>query len=648
MGDTIFTVTRSTDQRLVQPKQTFCAAMGASSISQVATPAQANSGVSNLTFTIIPPSPQVMIQKCPLLDVTCTFKVTCLQSDGTGILGNSFVRCDPNYAPFAVWGRDIALAAPFPLGQLVSAYNITMNNAAVQQQNVSLPDLAHLLEGPHGRAGQATTCRTPLYASWDDAVNTLWGLSASTAELLGDGDVGPGAFNFEYVDDAGNPLSARGADTTTYYGGTGVNGATMTPNATCVRNGRPVSFPEGAGKIHAIYLKMRLIGPLMCSPFAFNYERSWEETGMYGLSAINVQAQLASASSVRLIQGCTAGGCILQGPNSNPWSTYTGTTTMQGLSGDLQSITSAKIWCTYLSPSVQSTLPPRSISTLCNLQYFQQTVPSTAVQNGKGTVSFSAVTFSNVPDLLMISVRPDPTTQDTSEANWCATFGDNAFQQFTFANQSGLFSGWTSYQLTAMSIKNGSKASIEQYGGPEGSGYIRSGGHAVWAGGSVLLIRPGVDFPLPTGVSVGSTGQVQLAFQLQFNAPRVVNFICTVTAISSGYWVTDNGVSRQLLVGLDEKTVLNAPESVDHFVSQRLAGGSFAHAVGLSAAHGSGFLDDAMERVRHSVAGAMHRNSEMSHTSIGSTRQYMGRGGSASSGGTAHSMAASLAQRLTD
>jgi len=355
MADSIFTVTRSTDARLVQPKQTFCAAMGASAISQVSVPANGVS-TSNLTFSIIPPSPQVMIQKAPLLDMTPIFQCVCLQSDGSGLNGNSFVRCDPNYTPFAVWGRDIAIAAPFPLGQIVAAFNITMNNAAVQQQNVSLPDLAHLLEGPHGRAGQATTTRTPLTASWDDSVNSMWGLSASGAELAGDGDCGPGVFNFQYTDSNGIPLAGGvyQPDTTYYYGGggnivgPGQNvGGSFGPTSTCFRNGRPVSFPEGAGRAHAIYFAIRMIGPLMCSPFAFNFERSWEETGLYGLSTINVQAQLATASSVRLIQGCSAAGCILQTGPATPGVTppmgFTGTS--GDIVGDAPSSV-PKIWLT--------------------------------------------------------------------------------------------------------------------------------------------------------------------------------------------------------------------------------------------------------------------------------------------------------------
>jgi hypothetical protein len=318
-------------------------------------------------------------------------------------------------------------------------------------------------------------------------------------------------------------------------------------------------------------------------------------------------------------------------------------------------IQNPRVWMTYLSPSIQSTLPARSISTLCNLQYFQQqSTPSgyTAVgdtPNGtpfnQPVFTFSAVTFSNIPDLIMISIRPVSTSMRSTEADWQCTYPDNAFQQFTFANQSGLFSGFTANSLIQMSRNNGSRSSLSQYGGTDGAGVMTLNGRPCTAGGAPLLIRPGVDFPLPPGTSVGSTGQVQLAFQLRFNAPGTNSdapraFVCTVTAISSGYFVTDNGVSRQLLVGLDEETVLKAPEAPNRFMAQRLTGGSLASHLGLSASHGSGAFDDMVKK----ATGAGAR-------SFGDLQgRGIAGGGVAPSSGYASSYLGkrSLAERLAD
>lgn len=603
MAEEIFTVTKSEDPRLTQPAHSFCAAQGASAISIVQV-AAATQSASNWTFSIIPPSPQVGIQKCPLLDATLTFQVVCVQSDGSGVNGNSIIPMDPNFAPFAVWGRDIGIGRAAPLGQLVSAFNITINNAAVQQQNVPLPDLVHVLEGPKGRAGHGTMMRTPFTASWDDARGSLWSLGASGASMLAEGDVGPGAYNVVYCDDQGNELAGiRQPGQVQGSGWYPYNSVTGTPDkfSTFFQNGVPVTSPIGAGYAHAIYVRVRLVDAVMCSPLGFNYDTSFKETVLYGISSMTIQAQLTTGSVARIIQNDTTSGCIMVNQFNLGTPGLQMPTAFQGTSGDLQNVANnatgnnsavkdVKIWMTYLSPSIQSTLPPRSIATLCNLQYFQQRTSGGLLNTGipgitlsTQQINFQSVTFSNVPDLICISIRPDPLTMTASDADFCCTIPDSGIQQFVFANQSGLFSGWTAEALNQMSRNNGSRASLAQYGGSEGKGMVTVSGQKVAAGGSILLIRPGVDFPLPTGVTVGSTGQVQLSFTINFNAtgsyvtagPRV--YICTVTAISSGFFVTDNGVSRQLLVGLDEQTILNAPLGPDRFMAQRLAGGAFHH-----------------------------------------------------------------------
>ena len=628
-ADSIFTVTKSIDPRTTQPGHTYCTAQGGSAISVVQL-AAATQGNTNWTFSVVPPSTNVIIEKAPHLDVTLTFQLLFLQSDGSGINGNTLIAMDPNFKPFARFGPDFAMGRAAPLGQLVSSWTINFNNAACMQQNVALPDLTHVLEGPKGRGEHGTTFRIPVLASWNDADKSDWGLSAAAASMQGEGDCGPGVYNFVYCDGTGTPLPYR--TTVDFYNpGTGPQGAgdllAFGPNSTCFQYGVPVTNPLGGGALHAVYFQVRAIDTVVCSPWAINYATARRETGLYGLSTLTFLAQLQAASQARLIQGCSQNGCVLMTPSLlGPGATAINQAApagFNGASGDLMNtngVTNCKIWMTYISPTIQSTLPPRSISTLLSLQYFQSNVVGAAQFRStgnnniaslnqsvvQGTVNFSAVSFSCVPDLIMISVRPDFKTQFSDEADFCCTYPDNMFPQFTFANQSGLFSGFTSHAMTNMSRANGSRASLMQYGGADGSGFAMLGGNAVAVGGSVLLIRPGWDFPLPVGVSVGSTGQVQIAFQLNFNAigsnvvgAAVFNrtYVCTVTAISSGYFVTANGVSRQVLVGLDEVTVLNAPVAPDRFAAQKLAGGSFMNGLSAHGNAGTEFLSGLKDQV---------------------------------------------------
>lgn len=119
MSDSIFTVVKSTDPRLKAGGHTFSAALGASAISVVSQTA-ATSSTSTLVFSVVPPSPQVVIQKAPLLDITLA-----LQCNWIGVA--------PVNTPIAVYGRDFAIARAAPLGQLIQTATVQINNAVVQQ-----------------------------------------------------------------------------------------------------------------------------------------------------------------------------------------------------------------------------------------------------------------------------------------------------------------------------------------------------------------------------------------------------------------------------------------------------------------------------------------------------------------------------------
>lgn len=683
MAEAIFTVTSSDDPRLEQSPQTFCAAKGASAVSTVSVQA-ASFSASTLVFSVIPPSPQVVIQKAPQLDLTAVFQVFVLQSDGTGTLVpgytdlyNSNVAMNPNGVPLGVWGRDICVGAAFPLGRLASTAQAQINNVTTTMQNVSQPDLSHIWEGPKGRATHGTTTRTPLTASWDDSFGTQWGLQACAGEMQGEGDMGPGGYTLMgWADDTGAQLPYLtvanfypGGFTDPNTPSDGYKAGAPTPNSTWYQYGVPITDIQGAGAVKALYPILRLIDSTVIQPWAINYQRSFEETGLFGISAYTLTLQLQPGSQARIFQNSTMSGCIMLGP------AQAGPPGAAGASGDIKpnsfgsassanNLSAARLWMTYLSPSIQSTLPARSITSLCNFQYFQQSV---VVQNkplvmdnkvykaqSVNIISWSSTTFSNVPDLIMISVRPDPAGMKPSEADWCCTFPDSAFQQFTFANQSGLFSGFTSAMMKQMSINNGLRTPMAAQGGSDDNGFIMVNNRPTIVGGAPMLIRPGVDFPLPTGVTVGSTGQVQLNFQLQFNAPRNGTYICTVTALSSGYFVTDSGVSRQLLVGLDEATVLQAPKAPDRFMTQRLAGGSMTS---MGASHANG----AMARLMKAVAsqqesgsgGRLSGGSLMGGATSGGAGDWdmsgCGDGGAGSKRGRMSSsgFGASLAARLT-
>ena len=94
------------------------------------------------------------------------------------------------------------------------------------------------------------------------------------------------------------------------------------------------------------------------------------------------------------------------------------------------------------------------------------------------------------------------------------------------------------------------------------------------AGGAVLLLRPGIDFPLPLGITAGTSGMVQIQFSIQVinQGHRPVNVQVTTTSLSTAYFVNDNGAAKQLLVGLDEEQLLKAPFGAETMSAHTLVG----------------------------------------------------------------------------
>lgn len=600
-GDTELYVTQKKwDANLVEGKPSFTTTVGASNISLIPNNAQAFTN-QNLTYTVTPPSINVVMRRAPLHDITLNFGVLLIQSDGSNVDGNSYVCMDPNGVPFGEIGRHIAVASPAPVSQLASNVQINLNNVSVQAQNQYFNGIAQVLEGPHSRADHGVTYRNPVTASWDDAADTLWGLNAATGEMQGVGDVGPGGFNVQYTDALGGVLEyssairylnekgldigvlpARSNPTTYPIAGEYGSNPDVQKYYTAYQYGRPITHPLGAGVAHWVFFKQRFIDPVQVQPFSFNEKESQDEVGMYGISSMTFQFQLATASSVRLVQNCTNDGCIMVTNLCPVAGTQLPPGASSSQSGDLipnKGVTGARLWTYYLSQPLNTPLPPRSIVPYTNIQFWQQktdtTVLPTTVQGdlynvsagsmnpsyATVTVNFNSITLGNIPSKIFIwnaptigpscGVRP-------SETNWMCTYPDNPIQQFIFANQAGIYSGWPTCQFISQNRANGSKASIQQQGGYEGLGKCMFSGMPTFPGGSVMVIEPGKDFQLPALTAAGSAGQVQISFSMTVNVPAWGtgrSITTTVMAASPGFFCTQAGISRQVNIGLDQKAV---------------------------------------------------------------------------------------------
>jgi hypothetical protein len=175
------------------------------------------------------------------------------------------------------------------------------------------------------------------------------------------------------------------------------------------------------------------------------------------------------------------------------------------------------------------------------------------------------------------------------EADFVAAFPGQVFPQFQYCNVSGLMSNMAAHQLVAMCMKNGSTASVAQYGGLAGTGRMMNGGAPVGMGGSVIVLRPGIDFNLPMGVVTGTMGNIQLQYTISYinQSRRAAQFVINTTAVAAGYCVIDNGAGRVLNVGLNPKGVSMADLTWDKTVTSKIERGGF---LGTLAAVGTSML----------------------------------------------------------
>ena len=380
---------------------------------------------------------------------------------------------------------------------------------------------------------------------------------------------------------------------------------------------QPANIPLGIAAAHVSQYAFNstLVDTMQCPPFGWTVESGYLDQGMWGVNNMLITAQLTDPGQARWLQGTRRGG--MQSLNYTSWQSN-----------------AASLWFTYLSPSTTTleVLPPRCV---LPQMYKQVTTYSdnTTVQPGAfNTVTVPSYTFSTVSDVLMISVRPtysagnilpDGQTSATSvpfyETSFCATFPSQAFSQFQYANIPGVLSNLAAHQLVSMSRKNGSTASVAQYGGLVGSGLMMLSGVPTYSGGSVILLRPGTDFALPMGISPGSMGNIQLQYTLQFRnqGSRAAVFTVTTTSLSTGFFVLDNGAARQVMVGLNSKALMSADLTQDQLAISQLTGGGFLGTLASFAAKHLGGIGRRMAKGAASGAANGAANGMFGHSGHG-------------------------------
>ena len=170
----------------------------------------------------------------------------------------------------------------------------------------------------------------------------------------------------------------------------------------------------------------------------------------------------------------------------------------------------------FLTPSLDIPLPPKNIVPYMEFpRYISQNVGPSPLPSAKiaysvtptGVTTFSSITTTlpNIPDLMMIYVKPTA-YPDSTNGDWTLPITNISLN---FDNFSGLLANHTPFQLYKMSVDNGldmdwnlwsGQLNVTQSGG---STSIYQSGGVVGSAGGALVLRPGRDFALQAGQAPG-------------------------------------------------------------------------------------------------------------------------------------------------
>lgn len=456
-------------------------------------------------------------------------------------------------APLVSFGGGIALCQ-LPLNSLISTAQATINDTTVSMNTSDvLREVLRFTDLPDITKQRTCPTMADVYLSYDDATNTNNNpLSDYTTAVTPD-KVPNGAFyNVYFTTQAGAPILTTG----TYNG---VN----------YQNGIPYSDTTTGVGPYNLYFKVSTCEKLVLSPFIFADNDEYE-TGLFGIENINFTLNLQNPSLTGI------GGRILRCASTNSaGAPFTITNLSFNTSPAQGAIQNAELDMIFITPPLGLSLPEASVVSYMN--YPRYIDVASGLTAGTPTINTQTITLSNVPDYLVVYVKP--TYSSPNQGDWYLPITNISIN---FDNYSGLLSSMTKEQLYHMSVKNGLQMDWNQWSGygKKAGGSASSTTTGLQAGqvgltGGFLIIKPGEDFGLSAGLAPSVLGQFTLQMTLQVDnsrsspayGPTVSSLPTSATvytlAIESGFFESKAGQSRVVKSVLTQSDVIEAPLSME-------------------------------------------------------------------------------------
>lgn len=530
------------DDRIVQNQMKYGISKGGASVSSASFSA-IGSSTSQITFQVTAPSENVFIDRSFDWESDVYFSCQC---DCSGTAGDVILKL----------GLDAALCQ-YPLNNLVTTMTATINDATVSQNNNdTLTEILRLCDTPANREMRTSPYMPDNYQNYESGYLTGNSPLNGYGSSFGSDYVPNGAFNgLVFTDASGNVL----VGTTTYNDGTNtVNVVGGVPRLT----GIPVHTS------YKLFFKLTTVEKLVLSPFMF--ADSEHATGLFSIQNIsfimNMQSPSFTNTSGRLLRHTTARGRTLASIAYN-------TSVPKGV------FQNTRIRCMFITPALSLPLPISNLVPYYEFPRYNTVLSLNSFTPKKSaTVESQTITLSNIPDYLIIYVKP--LSYGTTDADFYYPItGIN----LNFDNFNGLMSSHSQSQLYRISVMNGLHMDYQQFTGEARVSSQITGGvdnDIVPLTGGFIILRPGVDFQLSNGLAPGIIGnftfQVRVGIYNQTSGtPTSANL--WVIAASSGFFESKNGQSKVMKgASLTAEEVINAnTPSTTSADLKRVIGGKF-------------------------------------------------------------------------
>jgi len=468
---------------------------------------------SQITFSVTPPSLNSFMSRNVKVAYDMVFKLNVSKASGATDVLFPNTSSNSHLIPNYL-----------PFHQVLNNVNVEVNGVAVSTNTNQLLDVQQRLAlTKHNKAHSLGKIQHSRYARFQDDLGQVNGVSEAYQSYL-DTDTNATPVEWFYCDSNGNYTATP----------SGQNGLTS----------------------QDVFIRLRGEEYLMASPFQWNYDDS---VGIFGINNMNISITLKSSALRAILY--YADGSSLTGVNSATLHRF---------------MVEPACVCEFATPNISQSLPQRNVVGFSSYEEFN----SGSVQlAGTGTLdnplSYPSQTvqtnnfiLSGVPDYILMYARVRDTESDGNPEQYLPI----TRVQLQFDNVAGLLSNYEQRDLYELSRRNNMDIAYDEF-----KGYANGKNQVYSTAGGMLVLRPGVDFPIEQSLSQGVNGNFNVAanitLQNPYSSQRTADI--RVVAVYRSYLMTEGNVSNIVKAPCTEQDVMNAPMAESMDGSPPLVGGSF-------------------------------------------------------------------------